>query len=98
MGVPVLCTVGDRHAARVGASLLAAAGCGEFLAADPGAFARLAAGLAADRARLADLRATLRARLRGSPLMDSAAYAARFHQALRRAWADRCAAGATARP
>jgi predicted O-linked N-acetylglucosamine transferase (SPINDLY family) len=90
MGVPVVTIAGDRHAARVGASLLAAAGLPELVAQDAGSYVRIAAGLAGDRARLASLRAGLRTTLRGSALMDEAAYGARFHGALRRAWADWC--------
>ncbi len=93
MGVPVVSVRGDRHASRVGASLLAAAACEEFLADDADGFVRVAAGLASDRARLALLRAGLRQRLAASPLLDADAYAARFHAALRSAWRDHCAAG-----
>ena len=90
MGVPVVCIAGDRHAARVGASLLHAAGCGEFLARTPAEFAEIAAALAGDHARLAALRSGLRARLSSSPLMDQQAYAARFHAALRECWREHC--------
>jgi predicted O-linked N-acetylglucosamine transferase (SPINDLY family) len=90
MGVPVVCIAGDRHAARVGASLLHAAGCGEFLARTPAEFAQIAAGLAQDQGRLAALRSSLRARLAASPLMDQPAYAARFHAALRECWREHC--------
>jgi predicted O-linked N-acetylglucosamine transferase (SPINDLY family) len=90
MGVPVVTLVGDRHAARVGASLLGAAGLPELVAQDAASFVRIASGLAGDRARLESLRRGLRAGLRRSALMDEAAYGARFHGALRRAWADWC--------
>jgi predicted O-linked N-acetylglucosamine transferase (SPINDLY family) len=56
---------------------------------------RIATGLAGDRERLARLRSGLRDRLRGSPLLDADAYAARFHAALRQAWRDHCGTGAT---
>ena len=95
MGVPVVSLAGDRHAARVGASLLAAAGWPELVASTPEEFARLAARLATDRSRLAEFRATARDRLRTSPLLDSAAYAARFHAALRDCWRRHCGAAAS---
>ncbi len=91
MGVPVVSVRGDRHAARVGASLLAAAGCAELLAEDRDAFVAIAAGLARDGARLAGYRTGLRGRLRASALMDADAYARRFHGAMRDAWRARCA-------
>ena len=91
MGVPVVAIRGDRHSARVGESLLAAAGCPELVAADDDGFVRIAGGLAGDRERLAALRSGLRARLAASPLLDADAYAARFHAALRDAWRAHCA-------
>ena len=91
MGVPVVAISGDRHAARVGASLLAAAGVSELVARNADEFAEIAARLATDGARIAEFRATLRGRVAASPLADSARYAARFHAALRSAWRERCA-------
>ena len=91
MGVPVVAIEGDRHAARVGASLLRTVGLPELVARDPAEFAAIARRLADDRAWLAELRLGLRARLAASPLADTRAYAARFHAALRSAWAHRCA-------
>ena len=83
MGVPTVVLEGDRHAARVGASLLAAAGLPELVARDADGYAAIATALASDRARIATLRATLRARIAASPLTDRSAYAARFFAALR---------------
>jgi predicted O-linked N-acetylglucosamine transferase (SPINDLY family) len=91
MGVPVITTLGDRHAARVSASLLHAAGHAELVAKDTDAFVELARTLAADRARLSVLRTGLRGELRASPLCDAPAYAARFHAAIRECWKLWCA-------
>ncbi len=78
MGVPVVALSGDRHAARVGASLLTAAGLPELIAADPSDYASKAAALAADRAGLAARRAAQRAHLAASPLLDAPRYAEKF--------------------
>jgi predicted O-linked N-acetylglucosamine transferase (SPINDLY family) len=86
MGVPVVTMAGDRHAARVGASLLRAAGLPELVTERPEAFAQAAARLAGDLAHLTALRSGLRDRLRASPLLDAAGWATRFHGALREAW------------
>jgi predicted O-linked N-acetylglucosamine transferase (SPINDLY family) len=83
MGVPVVCVQGDRHAARVGASLLRATGCEQLLGHTTDEFVAIAVKLASDRTQLTALRSELRARLIASPLMDSRGYAERFHGALR---------------
>ena len=83
MGVPVVTLLGDRHSARVSASLLHAAGFPEWVATDAEQFARIAARLAHDREALTSLRFTMRDRLRASTLLDAPAYAARLHAALR---------------
>ncbi|HEY4300936.1 MAG TPA: tetratricopeptide repeat protein [Candidatus Didemnitutus sp.] len=98
MGVPVISLRGDRHAARVGASLLIAAGHPEWIAGSADEYVRLAVNLASDRGRLAALRAGLRDDLRRGTLLDHAGQAARFGDALRACWRDWCAprrAGAT---
>ncbi len=91
MGVPVITLPGRVHAARVGLSLLSAAGLATLAARDPDHFAALAAAVASDRAALATLRASLRGRLLRSALCDRAGFAARFGAALRGLWRDRCA-------
>ncbi len=90
MGVPVVCMLGDRHAARVSASLVAATGHPEWAAGDADGFVATAVRLAGDPDGLARIRAGLRARMASSALMDAHAYGARFHAALRSAWAQRC--------
>ncbi|MBM4099449.1 MAG: tetratricopeptide repeat protein [Planctomycetes bacterium] len=90
MGVPVVTLEGDRHAARVGASLLRAAGKPGWIARTPAEFASIAAGLARDREGLVAWRAGARGALRASSLLDVDAYGARFHGALRDAWAAWC--------
>ena len=90
MGVPVVTIMGDRHAARVGASLLSAAGLSELVAPDAAGFVRVARELAADRTRLAAMRSDLRETMRASVLVDQAAYGARFFGALRQEWVRWC--------
>lgn len=84
MGVPVLTLVGQRHAGRVSASLLHAAGCGGWVAESPEQFVSLARQLAAEPDRLRAFRTEAREQLRRSPLLDAPGYAQRFAVALRK--------------
>ena len=90
MGVPVVTLVGDRHMARVGASLLTAAGHPEWIAADATEYVSHAVKLAGNPELLAVLRTGLRADLRRSPLLDHAGQAGRFGAALRACWQNWC--------
>jgi protein O-GlcNAc transferase len=90
MGVPVVTLAGDRHMARVGASLLTAAGHPEWIARNWAEYAQIATRLAADRAELARVRAGLREEVRRSALLDHAAQAERFGAALRQCWEQWC--------
>lgn len=87
MGVPVVGLAGDRHAARVGASLLGAAGLGELLARTPAEYVELAVALANDRARLRHYHATLRQTLQTSVLTDGARFTRQLEALYRDAWA-----------
>jgi len=62
-----------------------------FVAHSPEAFTQLAIGCANDLDGLSDLRATLRDRLRASPLMDAPCFARHFEHALRAMWRRWCA-------
>lgn len=91
MGVPVVTLAGQAHAGRVGASLLAAVGRGEWVAKDEAEYVRIAAGLAADAARRSHERTALREAMVRSPLCDGPGFAERFEHAVRSAWRDWCA-------
>ncbi len=90
MGRPVVCLAGDRHAARVGVSLLHAVGHPEWVAETPEDYVRIAAELASDRARLVEINRSLREQMAGSVLCDHAGQAARFAAALRQCWTAWC--------
>jgi protein O-GlcNAc transferase len=85
MGVPSVVRVGQAHRARVGLTLLRAVGLEDLAADSDEGFARTAAGLITDAARLADLRLGLRRRLLESPLTDRRGFAQKFEATLR-AW------------
>jgi protein O-GlcNAc transferase len=89
MGVPVVTLAGDRHAARVGASLLTAASHPEWIARTPDEYVAIASALASDREQLSHLRRTLRDDLRRGPLLDHAGQAQRFTDALFACWQTR---------
>lgn len=82
-GVPVASIRGDRWTSRVSASILAAAGLEEFIAADGEALVGLASAAAADPQRLAGLRTVMRARLGASAACDTAGLTRRLEQAYR---------------
>jgi len=90
MGVPVVTLRGERHAARVGASILTAVGLEHLIARTPNDYVTITAGLARDRTALAALRAGLRARMRASALCDGAAFARAVESAYRTMWREWC--------
>lgn len=86
MGVPVVTWRGDRHAGRVGASLLAAVGLDELVAPSLEAYVALARDLAGEPERLAALSRSLRERLKASPLVDARGLARVLEAAYREMW------------
>jgi predicted O-linked N-acetylglucosamine transferase (SPINDLY family) len=90
MGVPVITRAGQDHVSRVGVSLLSNVGLPELIAQTPEQYVRIATDLAGDLPRLAELRSTLRDRLRGSPLMDAGHFARDIEAAYRSMWRRWC--------
>ena len=82
MGVPTVTLAGMSLIGRQGASLMNAAGLPDWIAADEDAYVRLAIERASDIAALAKLRASLRERVRASPLCDALQFASDFADAL----------------
>jgi predicted O-linked N-acetylglucosamine transferase (SPINDLY family) len=76
MGVPVVTLAGDRHVSRVGASLLRCIGLDDCVAETPQGYVDAARRLVADVSQLAELRNSLRERMRLSPVSDGRQIAA----------------------
>jgi len=86
MNVPVITLAGDRHASRVGASILTAVGLPQLIARSPQEYVALAVKLARSPHELEDYGRSLRARLTASPLMDASAIARELEHAYFRMW------------
>jgi predicted O-linked N-acetylglucosamine transferase (SPINDLY family) len=98
MGVPVVSLAGDRHAWRVGASLLGAIGLDDLVARDTAQYVAICARLAGDPARLTELRSTLRERMRSSPLMHEESFTRSLEHGYVEMWERHLAAGGGATP
>ena len=82
MGVPVITILGDRHVSRVSASLLTTVGLPELIAKDENEFVRIAAELAQNTTRLAEIKRSLRTKMQNSPLTDKKAFTQKFQNAI----------------
>jgi len=95
MGVPVVTLEGDRHAARVGTSILSGLGLAELVAHSEDEYVQIATRLAAPDSPLDVLRQSLRSRLTESPLTDGARFTAHLEEAYFKMWEEmlnRCGA------
>ena len=90
MGVPVLTLAGTRHAARVGASLLAQVELPDFVVPTLDEYVARAVGYATNPRALAEVRSGLRARMAASPLCDGRAFAHDMENAYRAMWRGWC--------
>jgi predicted O-linked N-acetylglucosamine transferase (SPINDLY family) len=90
MGVPVVSLVGETPVSRAGLSQLSNLGLPELVAHSESEYVHIAECLASDLSRLAELRSTLRDRMRGSVLMDAPRFARQIEKAYREMWRAWC--------
>jgi protein O-GlcNAc transferase len=94
MGVPTLTLAWPGMLGRQGASLMTAAGLGDWVCHSLNEYKQRAVALAqsgpVQRQHLSDLRAGLRAHLEGSALMDASAFTADLYSTLRQFWRRHC--------
>lgn len=88
MGVPVIAMRGDRHSARVGASVLTQIGLPDLVTDDVEGYIDTAVALARDSDRLDGLRENMRSRMQASPLLDATGFAKKMQQAFEDMWRD----------
>ena len=91
MGVPVVTLPGDRPASRQTLGFLHGLGLDDLAAGSKADYVRIAAALAADSGRRAELRETLRSRMAASPLADASLFTPTLEAAFRRMWRRWCA-------
>ncbi|MBK6906769.1 MAG: tetratricopeptide repeat protein [Rhodocyclaceae bacterium] len=91
MGVPVVSLAGDRHASRVGRSVLTNVGFPQLAVDTTEEFVEIAAALAESPDALRDLRAVIRQRMEVSPLMDKKGMGEGLGAAFRSIWTEYCA-------
>ena len=90
MGVPVITVAGTRSISRSTTSILATLGLSDWIATSPEDYVRLAVRCTEDRESIAELRRTLRGRMRASPLVDELQFARDVEDAYRRMWRAWC--------
>lgn len=90
MGVPTVTLRGKRHAGRMVASVLEAVGHGEWIAEHSRQYGLIAANLAKELPRLAEIRASLRGEVAASPLCDGAGFTREIEKAYRTMWRAWC--------
>jgi len=88
MGVPLITLAGKTGLSRTGVTLLSNLNLPAWIAEMHEQYVQIAASLASDVPRLAEVRATLRPRLQGSPLMDEEGYVRNLEAAYRHAWQE----------
>ncbi len=90
MGVPVVSLLGDRHASRVGASILSRVGLAEFIADSVDGYVASATMLGNSLGRLATLRRELRDTMAASPLCNAAGFTFDIESVYRAVWRRWC--------
>ena len=93
MGAPVLTLAGDRHASRMGLSMMTNIGLPEFVAHSPEEYVAIGQRLAGNVPWLREVRRTMRERLLASPLLDAAGHTRELEAVYRQAWTKWCSTG-----
>jgi len=93
LGVPVISLTGKRFLERAGFSILNATGLLDFAAKTPEDYIGIARHFASNLQQLAQLRAGLRARVAGSPLVDEVKFTQGLEELYRNVWTDWCKTG-----
>jgi predicted O-linked N-acetylglucosamine transferase (SPINDLY family) len=93
MGVPSVALRGRTAVGRGGVSILSNVGLTDWIADTPEQYVSVAAQMAGDLPRLAELRRTLRTRMQASPLMDAPRFARDVEAAWRQMWRNWCQRG-----
>ena len=86
MGVPVVTLLGDRHAGRVGASILHHISLNEFIAENKEEYLNKSLTLAKDLERLCALRDEMRIRILNSPICNTKAFVKDIEEAYSNMW------------
>jgi predicted O-linked N-acetylglucosamine transferase (SPINDLY family) len=90
MGVPVITLQGDRHAGRVGVSILNRMGLEELVAKGQDQYVGIGIKLAQDINALENLRADLRSRMKSSDLCDGRSFARIIEKSFQKLWQNCC--------
>jgi predicted O-linked N-acetylglucosamine transferase (SPINDLY family) len=93
MGVPVITLPGKTAVSRSGVSILSNIGHAEWIAKSREDYLRIAVELCGDLKGLAEIRGSLRERMRRSPLMDASQFARDVENAYRAMWRMWCDGG-----
>lgn len=86
MGAPVVTLVGERHVARMGLSLLSAAGLTDLITLTPTAYVEKAIQLAHQLESLSQLRQNLRAHLQASALLQAQVFTEQLERHYQQIW------------
>ena len=90
MGVPVIVLKGDRHASRVGVSILTGVGLNDFIATSREDYVEKAIHFVRKLDRLQALRTDLRAMMTHSPLMDAQCFTHSMEEKYKEMWRRWC--------
>lgn len=98
MGVPVISLCGDRHASRVGASILTRIGCKDLITKTEKDYIKKAVELAGNLKRLVRLRAGMRLNVQQSPLCDAESFGREMERTYRSMWQNWCSGNPSEQP